>query len=291
MHDADGIVEIRTTFAARGDAEACAARLVERRLAACVQVEGPVASTYRWQGAIERAEEFRCTVKTTAAAAAECIAAIRAGHPYENPELLVAPVTAGGDYAAWLRESVGSAAAPRARGAADAADAAEPRDSPRDRAGGDVYDFFITLHPLSAAEPGGGAAAEAATTTFADSRGRWPVLAVPRPLVGPPLAVGFDEALDRLGAIERLFAEPDGSFVWASPREGASWQVDGNLFERDGRVRLVDLKGTCPPAEFDRLLAAFGWPGQRVMMELVQAGVFLDEQTFRRHALARPAAA
>ena len=101
------------------------------------------------------------------------------------------------------------------------------------------------------------------------------------------MAVGFDDAIDRLSAIERLYAEPDGSIVWTSPREGLRWQVDGNLFERDGRVLLVDLKGTCPPAEFDRLLAVFDWPGQGVMMELVQAGVFLDEATFRRHARAR----
>jgi periplasmic divalent cation tolerance protein len=101
-----GIVEIRTTFGVRSEAETCAALLVDRRLAACVQVEGPVQSTYRWQGAIERAEEFRCTAKTTAALAAACIDAIRRRHPYENPELLVAEVTAGAAYAAWVLESV-----------------------------------------------------------------------------------------------------------------------------------------------------------------------------------------
>jgi periplasmic divalent cation tolerance protein len=105
-----GIVEIRTTFAVRDEAETCAALLVDRRLAACVQVEGPVQSTYRWQGAIERAEEFRCTVKTTAVRAAACIDAIRRGHPYENPELLVAEVAAGPAYAAWVRESVAAGA-------------------------------------------------------------------------------------------------------------------------------------------------------------------------------------
>jgi periplasmic divalent cation tolerance protein len=106
----EGIVEIRTTFAVRSEAETCAAVLVDRRLAACVQVEGPVQSTYRWQGAVERAEEFRCTVKTTAVRAAACIDAIRRGHPYENPELLVAEVAAGPAYAAWVRESVAAGA-------------------------------------------------------------------------------------------------------------------------------------------------------------------------------------
>jgi hypothetical protein len=105
-----------------------------------------------------------------------------------------------------------------------------------------------------------------------------------------PLAIGFDDAFARLSRLERMYAEPDGSFVWTSPRAGLSWQVDGNAFEKAGRVLLVDLKGSCPPGEFDRLLAAFGWPEQAVMMQLVRAAVFLDEPTFRRHALARGAA-
>ena len=62
-----GIVEIRTTFASRGAAEACSARLVAERLAACVQIDGPLRSTYAWNGAIESAEEWRCTCKTTVA--------------------------------------------------------------------------------------------------------------------------------------------------------------------------------------------------------------------------------
>ncbi|MFM8494120.1 MAG: hypothetical protein ACKOEM_01155, partial [Planctomycetia bacterium] len=59
---------------------------------------------------------------------------------------------------------------------------------------------------------------------------------------------------------------------------------------KDGRVLLVDLKGSCPPDALDRLLAAFGWPAEAVMFQLVQPAVFLDEPTFRRHAAARGAA-
>ena len=88
-----------------------------------------------------------------------------------------------------------------------------------------------------------------------------------------------------------MYAEPDGSFVWTSSRSGdagaAWWQVDGNACEKDGRVLLVDLKGSCPPADFDRLLAAFGWPAQPMMMLLVRSAVFLGEEAFRRHAMAR----
>jgi hypothetical protein len=102
-----------------------------------------------------------------------------------------------------------------------------------------------------------------------------------------PMPTGFDEALERLSRLERMYAEPDGSFVWTSPREGLWWQVDGNAYEKDGRVLLADLKGSCPAAEFDRLLEAFGWPQQVMMMQLVRPAVFLDEPTFRRHARSR----
>jgi hypothetical protein len=145
-----------------------------------------------------------------------------------------------------------------------------------------LYAFEAVLHrrPREAAPAG----------VHADDRGAWPILDVPREALSQPLAIGFDEALERLARLPRMFVEPDGSFVWTSPAADSLWQVDGNLFERDGRVLLVDLKGSCPPDEFERLLEAFGWPTEPVMLGLVRAAVFLDEATFRRHAAARGAA-
>jgi hypothetical protein len=148
--------------------------------------------------------------------------------------------------------------------------------------GNELLAFEVSLHPRPPAADGGG--------SLTDERGCWPILAVPRESLGRPLAVGFDEALARLAALPRLYAEPDGSFVWASPAADRPWQVDGNLFERQGRVLLADLKGSCPAEALDRLLAAFGWPAEPLMFELVRAGVFVDEATFRRHAEARGAA-
>ena len=147
-----------------------------------------------------------------------------------------------------------------------------------------LYAFEITLQ----ARP----AEAAAGPPFTDAWGTWPTLDVPKEALAIPLAIGFDAALERLAAIERLYVEPDGSFVWSCSRTsdaaaGAWWQVDGNAYDRDGRVLLVDLKGSCPPEEFDRLLAAFGWPAEPFMVQLVRAAVFVDEATFRRHALAR----
>jgi periplasmic divalent cation tolerance protein len=102
-----GLVEIRTTFPSQAAAAACAERLVAGRLAACVQVDGPVASTYRWREAVETATEWRCTCKTTAARREACVAAIVADHAYETPQVTVVSLEASPAYAAWVRGSVG----------------------------------------------------------------------------------------------------------------------------------------------------------------------------------------
>ncbi|MFN9368231.1 MAG: divalent-cation tolerance protein CutA [Planctomycetia bacterium] len=104
------IVEICTTFGSADAAEACAQALVRDRLAACGQVDGPIRSTYWWQGKVETATEWRCTFKTTVARAAACRDAITAAHPYETPELLFIRALAAPAYAAWVAASVGEAA-------------------------------------------------------------------------------------------------------------------------------------------------------------------------------------
>ncbi len=101
-----GLVEIRTTFGSREAALSCADRLVRVRLAACVQVDGPITSTYAWQGAIERSEEWRCTCKTTRAAREACVASIKTGHEYETPQVVVTMLEATAAYAAWVVETV-----------------------------------------------------------------------------------------------------------------------------------------------------------------------------------------
>src|SRR6476660_6650488 len=60
-------IQVTTTTGTRHDAEQIASELVSRRLAACVQITGPINSTFRWQGKVETAEEWMCTVKTTRA--------------------------------------------------------------------------------------------------------------------------------------------------------------------------------------------------------------------------------
>lgn len=80
-------------------------QLVARRLVACGQVLGPVASTYRWQGAVEHAEEWLALLKTRADRADAVVAAVAEMHAYEVPEIVVLPVTGGlAAYLDWIRE-------------------------------------------------------------------------------------------------------------------------------------------------------------------------------------------
>ena len=97
-------VQVFTTTGKKDDAKRIADALVERRLAACVQVVGPVTSTYRWQGKIETAEEWLCIIKSTRDLYAELESAVRELHPYEVPEILAVPVVAGSPaYLDWLK--------------------------------------------------------------------------------------------------------------------------------------------------------------------------------------------
>jgi periplasmic divalent cation tolerance protein len=76
-------------------ARTLADHLVGERLAACVNILAPCRSVYRWQGAIEDAEEVPLLIKTTAARYAELEAAIHARHPYELPEIVAVPIAQG----------------------------------------------------------------------------------------------------------------------------------------------------------------------------------------------------
>jgi periplasmic divalent cation tolerance protein len=96
-----------TTCGNDDDAASLARLLVERRLAACVNAIGRVASTYRWQGAVQQDQETLLIIKTTAPRLAAVEQAIRTHSKYELPEVIAVPVQGGSvDYLAWLRESV-----------------------------------------------------------------------------------------------------------------------------------------------------------------------------------------
>jgi len=101
------ILQVYTTVPSQEQANDLARRLIEGRHAACVQVLGPLQSTYRWQGQVEQAQEWLLAAKTTAEAYPALEEAIRQSHPYAVPEILAAPVTAGNPaYLAWVRQEV-----------------------------------------------------------------------------------------------------------------------------------------------------------------------------------------
>jgi len=96
-------IHVVTTTALREEAERIARELVETRLAACVQILGPITSIYRWQGKIETAEEWQCWAKSRKELFTRVEEAIRRNHPYEVPEILAIPVVDGSArYLAWL---------------------------------------------------------------------------------------------------------------------------------------------------------------------------------------------
>lgn len=101
-----GAAVVSTTVATASEAQALARMLVEARLAACVQVL-PVASTYRWNDAVEQADEHLLLCKIMAADYPAVEAAIRESHGYDVPEIVAVPITAGSpDYLAWLQTCV-----------------------------------------------------------------------------------------------------------------------------------------------------------------------------------------
>jgi periplasmic divalent cation tolerance protein len=102
-------IQVLTTAGSEEEAERISAALLDQRLAACVQVVGPIVSRYRWRDKPERASEWQCLAKTEARLYEEVEAAIRAMHSYDEPEILAIPVLAGsGGYLDWISASIKS---------------------------------------------------------------------------------------------------------------------------------------------------------------------------------------
>jgi len=92
-----------TTVARKAEAEALATAVVEQGLAACVQIEGPILSFYRWKGQLERSEEYRLSLKCCVDQLPALEGYILAHHPYETPEWIVVRADRVGEkYLSWL---------------------------------------------------------------------------------------------------------------------------------------------------------------------------------------------
>jgi len=98
-------IQVITTTNTEEEARRIQRVLVEERAAACAQVIGPVSSLYWWEGKIEEATEWICLAKAKARDYPGIESLIKENHPYDVPEILAIPVSAGNvDYLAWLSE-------------------------------------------------------------------------------------------------------------------------------------------------------------------------------------------
>ena len=101
----ESYIQVTTTTETEEQAQTIAKNLVEEKLAACVQILGPIASTYRWKGKVEIASEWICLIKTREDYLNKVEAAIKKLHPYETPEIIATPIIKGSkEYLSWLDE-------------------------------------------------------------------------------------------------------------------------------------------------------------------------------------------
>ena len=94
---------VLTTTGSQEEAATLGRLAVEQRLAACAQVEGPITSTYWWQGSVETATEWHVWLKTTGTRLDSLIDLIKTKHSYDVPEIIASPITRGNPaYLEWI---------------------------------------------------------------------------------------------------------------------------------------------------------------------------------------------
>ena len=103
-------VFVYTTYPSIVEAEAAGRSLVERRLAACVNILPGMISHYRWEGKLERGEEVVMLIKTRASFAEEVRSAVKTMHSYDTPAILVLPIeSVDQSYLKWILAETGGA--------------------------------------------------------------------------------------------------------------------------------------------------------------------------------------
>ncbi len=108
-------VVVLVTCGSNEEAERIARALVEARLAACVNILGPVRSIYRWEGKLNDDQEVLLLIKTSRAVFDQVRRAVEKAHSYEVPEVICLPIIDGApNYLNWLADSVGESPEPTA---------------------------------------------------------------------------------------------------------------------------------------------------------------------------------
>jgi periplasmic divalent cation tolerance protein len=99
-------IQVTTSVNSKKTADRIARKLLEERLAACVQVLGPIDSRYWWENRIEHAREWFCFAKARSRDYRGIQAAVKKIHPYDVPEILSFPILDGNpDYLEWIRKT------------------------------------------------------------------------------------------------------------------------------------------------------------------------------------------
>ena len=96
-------IQVMTTTETKEQAQVIAMHLMEAKLAACVQITGPIESIYHWKSKVENAQEWLCLIKTQDDLYNKVEAAIKSLHPYETPEIIAVPIVKGSkEYLKWM---------------------------------------------------------------------------------------------------------------------------------------------------------------------------------------------
>lgn len=99
-----------------------------------------------------------------------------------------------------------------------------------------------------------------------------------------PLEISFEDLLAALERLPRMFVEMDGSWVWRgdSGERFEGWQLDGMVYDHLGKVRYLELKGSCEPSMWRQLLSCIRWPEQCLIVHHVDAGQFESLEVFEK---------
>jgi len=103
----DGFIQVVTTTDSKKKAYDLSQIILQERLAACVQIEGPITSRYHWKGKIEETEEWRCVIKTRCHLFDKVATVIRDNHSYDVPEIIAFQISNSDvPYQQWLDEEI-----------------------------------------------------------------------------------------------------------------------------------------------------------------------------------------
>ncbi len=93
-------------------------------------------------------------------------------------------------------------------------------------------------------------------------------------------SVSYEELSQKLSQIERLFIEPDGSFVWVSP-DNTEQKLNGQITDDGKHVMFLELRGNCPFHSMEPVLAGLGWPTCRLLFQQLPEANLFDEEGIR----------